>query len=293
MNAQPAIQPGMTVDAARRVLARTFEATGIESAALDARILIGHALGLDHVGLVSAAERVLTNEERSCVAAFAERRLRNEPIARIVGIKEFWSLPLRVTAATLVPRPETEIVVETALAAVDATGSRARALKLADLGTGTGALLLALLSELPNATGIGTDISGEAIEMARENARCLGLDGRANFVTCDFGAGLDGGFDLVVSNPPYVESGAIALLAPDVRDFDPHRALDGGADGLAAYRAIAAEAPRLLAASGCLVLEIGAGQGADVARLLQSAGLTVDRLVPDLNGVPRAVLARR
>jgi release factor glutamine methyltransferase len=236
---------------------------------------------------------VLTNEERSRVAALAERRLRNEPVARIVGIKEFWSVPLRVSAATLVPRPETEIVVETALAAIDTTGCRTRELKLADLGTGTGALLLALLSALPNATGIGTDISCEAIEVARENARCLGLGNRTNFVTCDFGAELEEDFDVVVSNPPYVESGAIALLPSDVRDFDPHLALNGGADGLAAYRAIAAEAPRLLAAGGCLVLEIGAGQGADVARLLQSAGLTVDRLVPDLSGVPRAILARR
>jgi release factor glutamine methyltransferase len=131
------------------------------------------------------------------------------------------------------------------------------------------------------------------LEVARDNARRLGLDSRANFVTCDFGAELEGDFDLVVSNPPYVESGAIALLPPEVRDFDPHLALDGGADGLAAYRAIAAETPRLLAAGGCVVLEIGAGQGADVARLLQSAGLTVDRLVPDLSGVPRAILARR
>jgi release factor glutamine methyltransferase len=227
------------------------------------------------------------------LAAAAERRLRHEPVARIVGTKEFWSLPFRVSAATLVPRPETELVVETALAAIDATGARTRALKVADLGTGTGALLLALLSELPNATGVGTDISGDAIEVARENARHLRLDGRADFVTCDFGERLDGGFDLAVSNPPYVESGAIASLQPDVRDFDPRLALDGGPDGLAAYRAIAAGAPRLLAAGGRLVLEIGVGQATDVTGLLRTAGLNLDKVVADLNGIPRVVLAHQ
>ena len=146
---------------------------GSNTPPLDARILVGHALGLDHAALVARGERLLTADERNALAAVAERRLRNEPVARIVGTKEFWSLPFRVSAATLVPRPETELVVETALAAIDAAGARTRALKIADLGTGTGALLLALLSELPNATGVGTDISGDAIEIARENARLL------------------------------------------------------------------------------------------------------------------------
>lgn len=293
MNAQPIIEVGMTVDAARRLLARTFEAAGIERPTLDARVLIGHALGLDHTSLVSAAERLLTKDEQARLAAVAERRLRQEPVARIIGAKEFWSLPFRVSAATLVPRPETETVVETALAALDSDGPRSRVLKLADLGTGTGALVLALLSELPNATGVGTDISREAIEVARKNAALLGLGSRADFVACDFGAGVDGRFDLVVSNPPYIESAAIASLSPDVRDFDPHLALDGGPDGLAAYRAIAADAPRLLAPGGALVLEIGAGQAPEVSRLLQSAALAVERVVPDLAGIPRAVLARR
>ena len=293
MNAMAAIDANMTVDAARRALARTFEAAGIERAALDARILVGHALNLDHTAMVAANDRLLTKEERAAIAVVAERRLRNEPVARILGTKEFWSLPFRVGAATLVPRPETETVVETALAALDAGGPRTRRLKIADLGTGSGALLLALLSELPNATGIGTDISGDAIEVARENARHLGFDGRASFVTCDFGSGLKESFDLVASNPPYIESGAIASLPPDVRDFDPHLALDGGPDGLAAYRAIAADAPRLLAPGGRLALEIGAGQAAKVEGLLLSAGLTVERVVTDLNGIPRAVLARR
>jgi release factor glutamine methyltransferase len=293
VNAQPAIDAGMTIDAVRRLLARTLEAAGMEHAALDARILVGHALGLGHAVLVASGGCLLTADERARLAAAAERRLRHEPVARIVETKEFWSLPFRVSAATLVPRPETELVVETALAAIDATGARTRALKVADLGTGTGALLLALLSELPNATGVGTDISGDALEVARENARHLRLDGRADFVTSDFGERLDGGFDLVVSNPPYVESGAIASLPPDVRDFDPRLALDGGPDGLAAYRAIAASAPRLLASGGRLVLEIGVGQATDVTGLLRTAGLNPDKVVADLNGIPRVVLAHQ
>lgn len=293
MNVQPAIEARMTVDAVRRLLARTFETAGIESAALDARILVAYALGLDHAALMAAGEHLPTHEEHARLAAVAERRLRNEPVARIIGTKEFWSLPFRVNAATLVPRPETELVVQTALAALDAAGSRTRALKIADLGTGTGALLLALLSELPNATGVGTDISRDAIEIARENACLLGLENRVDFIICDFGTGLDAGFDLVVSNPPYVESGAIASLPTDVRDFDPHLALDGGPDGLAAYRVIAADGLRLLAPGGHLILEIGAGQAVDVTRLVRSAGLNVEEIMRDLSGVPRVVLARR
>ena len=223
--------------------------------------------------------------------ALAARRLDREPVARILGVKEFWGLPLRLNAATLVPRPETETVVEAALAAIDGAGPRDRALRIADLGTGSGALLIALLTELPNATGIGTDVSREALAAARDNADRLGLAARAEFTVCDFGAALTGAFDLVVSNPPYIASADIATLAPEVRR-DPRRALDGGADGLDCYRTIAGQVPRLLKPNGDLVVELGIGQEPAVATLFRAAGLTPSPARLDLSGIPRALHAR-
>jgi release factor glutamine methyltransferase len=280
-----------TVAEARRALAAKFHAGGLDTPDLDARILVGHALGLDHAAVAAAATRKLGADEESCIFALASRRLAGEPVARIVGYKEFWSLPLRVDAATLVPRPETETVVEAALAAIDAGGPRSRALRIADLGTGSGALILALLSELPNAFGVGTDMSAKALVVARDNARRLAQT-RARFVVCDMAAALRGPFDAIVSNPPYIASGDIATLARDVRDFDPHLALDGGTDGLDCYRAIAAAAPALLAPGGVLVVELGIGQGEPVADLFAAAGLAPSPPHPDLNGTPRALVAR-
>jgi len=280
-----------TVAEARRALAATFRAGGLDTPDLDARVLVGHALGLDHAALAAAATRWLGADEENAVAALASRRLAGEPVARIVGYKEFWSLPLRVDAATLVPRPETETVVEAALAAIDAGGPRSRELRIADLGTGSGALILALLSELPNAFGIGTDASAKALAVARDNARRLAQI-RARFIACDMAAALRGPFDTIVSNPPYIASGDIAALAPDVRDFDPHLALDGGADGLQFYRAIAAAAPALLAPGGALVVELGIGQAEPVARIFAAAGLAPSPPCPDLNGTLRALVVR-
>ncbi|MGA8495189.1 MAG: peptide chain release factor N(5)-glutamine methyltransferase [Xanthobacteraceae bacterium] len=281
-----------TVAEMRRALAARFRAGGLDTPDLDARILVGHALGLDHGALATAATRELGADEESAIAALANRRLSGEPVARILGYKEFWSLPLRVDAATLVPRPETETVVEAALAALDAGGPRARKLRIADLGTGSGALILALLSELPNAFGIGTDMSCQALVVARDNARRLAQT-RATFIACDMAAALRGPFDAIVSNPPYIASGDIATLAPDVRDFDPHLALDGGTDGLDFYRAIAAAVPALLAPGGVLVVELGVGHAEPVARLFAAAGLAPAPPHPDLNGTPRALVARK
>jgi release factor glutamine methyltransferase len=276
----------MTVEQARRRLAASFRNGGLDSPDLDARLLVGHALGFDHAALVVAAARSL-DEKAGKIAAFEQRRLAGEPVARIVGVREFWGLPLAVTPAVLVPRPETETVVELALSLVD---DRKRSLRIADLGTGTGAILLALLSELPNASGIGTDLSPDALDVARRNAATLGLGGRAQFLVSDFAAGLTGRFDLVVSNPPYVATSGIATLAREVRDHDPRLALDGGTDGLAAYRAIAADAPRLI--GGHLVVEIGAGQQSDVEFLLAEKGLAIAAVRHDLCRVARAVAAR-
>ncbi|HVU43582.1 MAG TPA: peptide chain release factor N(5)-glutamine methyltransferase [Xanthobacteraceae bacterium] len=281
-----------TVAAVRREWAKKFRTCGIDSADLDARILVGCALRLDRAALAGADSRELNRDEEAAIAALAERRLKHEPVARIVGRKEFWSLPLLVDASTLVPRPETETVVEAALAAIDAGGPRARPLRIADLGTGSGAILLALLSELPNASGVGTDVSVPALSTARNNARGLGLE-RAKFLACDIAAALRGPFDVIVSNPPYIASPAIAALAPEVRDYDPRGALDGGTDGLDFYRYIAAAAPPLLAPGGALIVELGAGQSQAVAALFAAGGLVLQPPYPDLSGVPRALVATR
>jgi release factor glutamine methyltransferase len=283
------LTPGMTIGRARREVAERLRACGLDTPELDARLLVGHALGLDHRALTTDSARVLTPPETDRLGADVARRLRHEPVARIVGRKEFWSLPLRITPAVLVPRPETETVVEAALAVV----ARGAAARIADIGVGSGAILLALLSELPNAMAIGTDRDAGALQVARRNAEHLGLAGRAAFVACDFGAALAGSCDLVVSNPPYIATREIATLAPEVRDFDPRGALDGGSDGLTAYRAIAADAPRLLAPGGWLVVEVGIGQAEAVTALFAGIGLeTPDPPRRDLAGVPRVVKAR-
>jgi release factor glutamine methyltransferase len=288
----PAGLGGLSIEAARRRLAREFRARGLETPELDARVLIGHGLGLEHAALAAAASRVLTAGEADTIGALAARRVAREPVARIIGRKEFWALPFKLNADTLLPRPETETVVEAALAALAADNCRPRSLRIADLGTGSGALLLALLSELPSAVGTGTDISRDAVECARENARALGLCTRASFVICDYAAALKGPFDLVVSNPPYVARPALAGLQPEVRDFDPHRALDGGPDGLDGYRAIAAQARHLLAPEGLLVLELGADQSDQVKAIFGPLGLAPAGRRHDLAGIVRALVLR-
>jgi release factor glutamine methyltransferase len=287
------LEPGASVAGARRQLAAEFRRRGLETPELDARLLMAHALALDHTGLATHAHRRLSITEAGDIAALAARRLAREPVARILGRKEFWGLPLRLNAETLVPRPETETVVEAALAALDRDGARSRALRVADLGTGSGALMLAFISELPAGIGIGTDLSAAALACARDNAATLGFAARTAFVACDYGAALAGRFDLVVANPPYVARNEVAALAPEVRDFDPLRALDGGIDGLDAYRAIVADARRLLTPGGTLVLELGAGMATAVTALLGAAGLGLAGPPRhDLAGVARALVAR-
>ncbi len=285
---------GQTVETARRLLTARFKSGRIDSAELDARILVGAALGLDLTGVIAAASRPLTADESIRLDDIARRRLAGEPVARLLGLKEFWGLPLQVSAATLVPRPDTETVVELALEMLRAAPYRNRRLRIADLGTGSGAILLALLSELPDAYGFGTDISVAALRTASSNAARLGFAPRAAFVACDYAAALSGKFDLIVSNPPYIRSAEIAGLAIEVRDHDPHRALDGGPDGLDAYRALVPQATRLLARGGALVVEAGHGQSGDIERLMTAAGLTAERPPKaDLAGIRRAVAGRK
>jgi release factor glutamine methyltransferase len=285
---------GQTVETARRALTARLRNSHIETAELDARILTGAVLGLDLSGVIAAAARLLTSDEAAALEDFARRRIAGEPVSRITGHKEFWGLSLQLSGQTLVPRPDTETLVELALEMMRTAGDPNRPLRIADIGTGSGAILLALLSEWPQAQGVGTDISADALQTAHINAVHLGLANRATFVNCDYAAGLSGRFDLIVSNPPYVRSADIADLAIEVRDHDPLRALDGGADGFDAYRVLIPQATRLLAPRGVLAVEVGHGQSAAVAQLMAAAGLTLERPAKaDLAGIPRAVAGRK
>jgi release factor glutamine methyltransferase len=285
---------GQTVETARRALTARFNSAGVESAEIDARMLIGHVLGLDLTGLITSAQRQLTTDEAARLEDFARRRLAGEPVARMIGEKEFWGLPLQPSPATLVPRPDTETVVELALELLRADGATGRPLRIADLGTGSGAILLALLSELPTATGVGTDISEQALQTAAANAARVGLAPRATFIACDYASGLSGLFDLIVSNPPYIRAADIAGLAVEVREHDPHAALDGGADGLDAYRALIPQAAGLLAPGALLIVEAGEGQSGPINGLMTLAGLApTGAPKADLAGIPRAVSGRK
>jgi release factor glutamine methyltransferase len=285
---------GQSVETARRALTARFKSAAIDSAELDARLLVGAVLGLDLTGLITAAHRLLAPDDATRLEQFARRRLKGEPVARILGHKEFWGLPLALSQETLVPRPDTETVVELALELLRADGTLSRELRIADLGTGSGAILLALLSELPNAHGFGTDISEAALHTAAANAASAGLASRATFVACDYASGLSGPFDLIVSNPPYIRSADIADLAAEVRQHDPQAALDGGADGLSAYRALIPQAACLLAPGAILVVEAGEGQSGQIEGLMSAAGLMpIGAPKADLAGIQRAVAGRK
>jgi len=285
----PGLKSGVSVSEALHHVAQSFRACGIEEAEADARVLIGHALHLDRARLIAQSDRNLEAREITVISALAARRLRREPVSRIVGHKEFWSLPISVTPDVLVPRPETETVVEAALDFVIRSGLRLEKLRVLDIGTGSGALLLAMLNELKNAVGTGTDVSSAALDVARANAARCRLDSRCNFVVCDIATGVEGPFDLVVSNPPYIAHDEIETLAPEVRDYDPQVALDGGQDGLDAYRSIAGDAKRILAPGGRLFVELGAGQNEEVRSLFTKAGLSPGIPRKDLAGIPRVL----
>ena len=281
---------GQTIQAARRNLTAHLQAAAIESPELDARLMIGAVTRLDLTGLITKAEQRLTAFDAARLKDFARRRIGGEPVARLLGHKEFWGLDFQLSPATLVPRPDTETLIEAALDILRADDMTTCALRIADLGTGSGAILLALLHELPNAIGIGTDISLTALETARANAARLGLADRATFAASNFAAAIAAPCDLIVSNPPYIRTGDIQSLSTEVREHDPHRALDGSDDGLDAYRVILGQAANLLAPGGTLILEIGQHQSDDVTRLAHAANLVPQRPPrADLGGVPRAL----
>lgn len=273
----------------RRAMTVRLRQAGIEAAELEARLLLAFALGLDGAALLSDAPTTI--EEQAGAQALLERRLAGEPVARILGEREFWSLPFALSPETLVPRPDTETVVEEALSLVP---DRRAPIRILDLGTGTGAILAALLVELPHAIGVGVDRSEGAAATARDNLARLGLGRRALVLAGNWAEALRGSFNLVVSNPPYIPTSDISGLDVDVREHDPWAALDGGAEGLDAYAAIARDLPRLLGPGGITVLELGIGQEPAVAALLRRAGLVVPGPARrDLSGIPRALAALR
>ncbi len=280
---------GAPVALALAEAARRLAEAGIEDPRREATVLLGHVLGLDRAALFVHPARPLAFREAAAFDAAVARRCNREPSAYITGAREFWSLAFRVTRATLIPRPDSETLIE---AALDAVAARASALEILDLGTGSGCLLAALLAELPHARGLGVDIDPSAVAVAAENARRLGLAARARFAVGDWGAALAGRFDLVICNPPYVPAGEIDGLAPEVAAFEPRRALAAGDDGLAAYRRLAPEIARLLAPRGAAVVELGAGQSAAVAGIFADARLAVVARRRDLARIERCLVLR-
>jgi release factor glutamine methyltransferase len=263
---------------------------GIGAPELDARLLLCHAAGLSHEDYVARGNGALSPEAAARFAACVDRRLRGEPVSRILGVREFYGRPFRIDANTLDPRPDTETLVEAALEVVGDNSSRHAPLRLLDLGTGTGCILVTLLAELPDATGVGVDRSQAALRLAQKNAEALGVGNRADFIASDWLEDLSGAFDLVVANPPYIPTAEVGALGPEV-GHDPETAVDGGPDGLAAYRRIAPRLKGVLRPGGIALFEFGIGQAEALRRLLAASGLDPrdDWLWYDLGGRPRVV----
>jgi len=264
-----------------------FAGRGIDSPRLDAELLLADTLGLDRVGLYVNFERPLQADELAVYREKVRRRASREPLAYILGRTEFWSLPLKVTLAVLIPRPDTELLVEEALPRLV---GEARVL---DVGTGSGALAIALAHERPGCQVVAIDVSAEALAVAAENACKNNVAERIGFLHADLAALPGGPFDLIVANPPYIPKGDLAALMPEVRDFEPQLALDGGSDGLDAYRALARQVEAILAPGGWLLVEVGIGQAVTVQQLFAGAGLVEVFISRDLAGIERVVGGRK
>jgi release factor glutamine methyltransferase len=281
--------PALPRERALGALVRALREGGIDSAQIDGRVLLCAALGIDHASLVRDPDCPL-GPGAATVASFAARRLRREPVSRIMGHREFWQARFKIAQGVLDPRPETETLIE---AVLDYAARFPREnWRILDLGTGSGAILCSVLQSLSGSIGVGVDISAAACTIARDNLAALGLAPRGLIVRGDWTRALRGRFDVIVSNPPYVASAAIARLEPEVRDHDPRLALDGGEDGLAAYREIIPALPDLLAPGGLIALELGAGQYHSVDSLLRRKFRVPVEVRLDLHGRRRVVLAR-
>lgn len=261
-----------------------LRAAGVEDPARDARLLLAHAMGIAAERLSLHLPDALTEAQAEAFEAAVTAREARTPVSQIIGYRLFWGLSFKVTADTLDPRPDTEVLVEEALSQPFD--------RVLDLGTGTGCILLSCLHGLPQAQGLGVDLSPAALAVAVENSKRLGLSERAEFLASNWFDKVEGRFDLITSNPPYITAEEMTGLAPEVLAHEPHLALTPGGDGLDAYRALAAAAPQHLTPGGRLLLEIGPTQGAAVAALLQAQGLTEIRILPDLDGRDRVVAAK-
>jgi release factor glutamine methyltransferase len=268
-----------------RLAVPRLQEAGIEDGARDARVLLAHALGIGHDRLTLKLQDEMTSPQEALYDEALTARMARQPVAQIIGRRLFWGLSFRVTRDTLDPRPETETLVAEAL--------KEPFLKVLDLGTGTGCILLSCLKDMPMARGLGTDISDAALQVAIGNTRDLGLEARARFRRSDWFDKVTGAYDLIVSNPPYIATEEMPQLVPEVRDWEPHQALTPGGDGLDAYRAIARGAPARLLPGGRLLVEIGPTQGVAVSVLFRSAGLEDIRVLPDMDGRDRVVAARK
>ncbi|MGX1307841.1 release factor glutamine methyltransferase [Amorphus suaedae] len=279
---------GTTVGRALVEARARLRAAEVPNAALDARLLVAHVLRLTATGLIVAEPTALSPADAAAIDAAIARRLAGEPVGRIVGRRAFFGLDLALSRETLEPRPDTETLVQ---AVLDWVGDRQRQVRIVDVGTGTGAVLIALLSELPNATGLGTDISADAAATAARNAQAIGVAGRAGFTVCDAASAARGPVDVLVSNPPYIPSGDIAHLDREVREHDPRAALDGGPDGLAFYRQLAGVASGLVSPKGVVLVEFGIGQAESVAEIFGAAHLARLQVIRDLEDRPRVLRA--
>lgn len=277
-----------TVGEELRDTATALAAIGIEAARLEARLLVARALEADWQVVAAYPEREMPAAARERLRLLTARRIRREPMSHILGQREFWGLDFAVTADVLTPRPDSETLIE---AALELRPDRLAAYRALDLGTGSGCLLLAFLSERPNATGLGVDASPAALEVARRNGERLGLAGRARFIRGDWCAGLEERFDLVLANPPYIPTARIDGLEPEVARYEPRGALDGGPDGLEAYRTLASQLPAVLQPGGVVLFEVGEGQAAAVAGLAAASGLKSLGTRRDLAGIERCVVA--
>jgi release factor glutamine methyltransferase len=280
-------------DALLRDAAVALTTAGIDNARFEARLLLAHAGGVTSEWLIAHGDEVAAPAVAEAVRALTARRIRREPMAYILGEREFWGLPFKVSPAVFVPRPDSETLIEAALALMP---GRTEPWRILDLGVGSGCLLLTLLREFPNARGIGMDASPAALAVAEANADALGVGGRVSLVGGDWqepgwAGRLSGPFDLLVSNPPYIETSAIEGLMPDVARFEPRLALDGGGDGLSAYRAIAGGAAGLVVPGGRVLVEAGEGQAPEISALFSSAGFAVEPPWKDLGGIDRIVAA--
>jgi len=278
-----------------RHIAARLRTAGIDTAMLDSRLIIRHVTGLSDVELIAQPQTLVCDRHIAQIDQMIDRRRTGEPVSRLTGCKEFFGREFKVTPATLDPRPDTEVLAESALRLLRGLPGEGPA-RVLDIGTGTGAIVITLLAEMRSATGVATDKSADALEVCRSNAVALGVDDRLETLCTNWAGGVTGTFDLVVSNPPYIASHEIAGLAADVRDYDPGLALDGGADGLDAYRAIFADAAGWLRPEGHLLVEFGKGQHGEVVHIAARQGLTLiddgTGLVRDLAGVIRCAIFR-